>query len=210
MGAFAPGLHMCAVCGEWMTQVELEKHRYHAHRGLEHISVKGAKWTAAYTAPAGSVLVLIILLGGLDVSWLGLPLILWAMLVFVVGLVPVVVVAERPSSEAYANALFRCWVCDADIPHRTLSRHLRQYHAEEGREFLLSEVMMVGIVLSLPLGILLPQLWRLVDPALSWYLYLGPQLVVFLFAAIVAVYASRWPRRIARARTEWEATHPTG
>ncbi len=207
MGAFAPGLKMCGVCGEWMSEVELEKHRYYAHPGLDHISVKAAKWTAAYTVPAGSILVLFILFGGLDVSWLGLPLILWAMLVFVIGLAPVLAVAERPASEAYANALFRCWVCDAQIPHRTLSLHLRQNHPEEGQEFLLSEAMMLGILLSLPLGILLPQLWRLVDPALSWYLYLGPQLAVFLFAAIVAVYASRWPRRIARARTEWEATH---
>jgi hypothetical protein len=198
---------MCGVCGEWMTSVELEKHRYYAHRGLDHISVRSAKLVALYTTPAGFVLVFLILFGGLDVSWLGFPLVLWAMLVFVILLVPVLVVPLKLSSEAYANAMFRCWVCDAYVPHRTLSQHLRQYHPGEGREFLLSQVLAGCIILSLPLGIMLPQVWRLVDPSLSWYLFLGPQIGAFSIAAVVAVYASHWPRRIARARTEWEATH---
>ena len=199
---------MCGVCGEWMTQIELKKHRYEDHRGLDHVSSRSAKLVAMYTVPAGSVLVVLILLGGLDISWLGFPLILWAMLVFVILLVPVVVVASKPSNEAYANALFRCWVCDQRIPHRNLSRHLRENHPEIAHDFRVAEASFAAIAILLPPTFLLPQLWRFTDPSLQWYYYIGPELAMLTFLLIVGVYASRWPRRVARARSEWEATHP--
>jgi MFS family permease len=207
MGAFAPGLSLCAVCGEWMTSGELRRHRSEAHPGVDHVIARVAKLLGLYTLLAWVVLILLGALGGLAGAWLGLSYVLWAMAVFAALFILGLVVASRPLAK-YDYVMYRCWVCDTRIPHRTLSRHLRVEHPEEGSEFLLSQALLAVFVLSIPFGILLPWLWRVVDPTLSPYLFLGPTVGAFSFAVVVAVYASRWPRRVERAREGWAEAHP--
>ncbi len=200
---------MCAVCGEWMPGRALTKHMKEAHPGYMRELTRGVRMLLAFAIPAAAVLFLLADAGDLQGSWVGQPLVVWGWLAFAVPQVPIFLLARRPLS-AYAETSYRCWVCDTHMPHSALTQHLRQTHPGERREFVLSEAMAAVLALSFPTCLVLPWVWRAVDPTMSLYLFLGPPAGAFSFAAALAVYASRWPRRLARSRTEWKATHPAG
>jgi len=198
---------ICGVCGEWMSPKELARHEREAHPEIHKLLARATKRIALIMLPAGLGLILILFFyGGLTNTLWDVPIALWATWMILFFTIPVAVIAMRQTSKAYDLAPFRCWVCDTRIPHRDLAAHLRELHPAEAKDYFLARITLYTVAVGIPIAGLM-QIVRLLNPSLSPLIGLGPITGLVVFMIPVAVYASRWPRRIARSRREWEAIH---
>ena len=198
---------MCGVCGEWMSPEELSRHNQEAHPEIHKLLARAMRRIALITLPAGLGLILTLLFyGGLTNSLWDVPIALWAIWMILFLTIPVAIVAMKQTSKAYDQTPFRCWVCDTRIPHRDLVAHLRDFHPAEAKDYFLARITLYVVGVGTPIAGLM-QIVRLLNPSLSPLIGLGPIAGLVVFMIPVAVYASRWPRRIARSRQEWEALH---
>jgi putative flippase GtrA len=203
-------LHMCAVCGEWISSEELSRHDQTAHPEIQRVIAKAMRRLALTAVAAGLGLILVLVFyNGLTTSSRQFRIALWATWMVFFGTIPVFVVAMKHTRKAYDETLFRCWVCDTRVPHRDLPAHLREFHRADAKEYFLSKIIVYAIFgIGTPIaGLML--IVSLLDPSLSPLLGIGPIAGLVVSMIPVAVYASRWPRRIARSRREWEALHST-
>ena len=198
---------ICGICGEWMSPEELSRHDQVAHPEIHRLLARAMRRIALITLPAGIGLILTLFFyGGLTNSLWDVPIALWATWMVLFFTIPVAVVAMKQTTKAYDQAPFRCWVCDTRIPHRDLAAHLREFHPAEAKDYFLAKITLYAVGIGTPVAGLM-QIVRLVDPSLSPLIGFGPLAGLLLFLIPIAVYASRWPRRIARSRREWEALH---
>ncbi len=198
---------MCGICGEWMSPEELSRHDQVAHPEIHRLLARAMRRITLITLPAGFGLILTLFFyGGLTNSLWDVPIALWATWMVLFLTIPVAVIAMKQTTKAYDQTLFRCWVCDTRIPHRDLAGHLREFHRAESKDYILARITLYVIGVGTPIAGLM-QIVRLLDPSLSPLTGLGPVAALVVFMIPVAVYASRWPRRIARSRREWELVH---
>jgi|GEM_PF-4244648 len=198
---------ICGICGEWMSPEELSLHSEEAHPEIHRLLARAMRRIALITLPAGLGLIFTLFFyGGLTNSLWDVPIALWATWMVLFFTIPVAVVAMKQATKAYDQAPFRCWVCDTRIPHRDLASHLRQFHPAEAKDYFLAKITLYAVVIGTPVAGLM-QIVRLLDPSLSPLIGFGPLAGLVVFMIPVAVYASRWPRRIARSRRDWEALH---
>jgi putative flippase GtrA len=199
---------MCGVCGEWMSSEELSRHDQTAHPEIQKVIAKAMRRLALTAAAVGLGLVLVLVFyNGLTTSSRRFPIALLATWMVFFGTIPGFVVAMKHTRKAYDDTLFRCWVCDARVLHRDFPAHLRQFHRADAKEYFLSKIIVYAIFgIGTPIAGLM-QIVVLLDPSLSPLLGIGPGVGLVVSMIPVAVYASRWPRRLARERREWEALH---
>ncbi len=205
----------CGICGENILTVERSAHLREAHRDVmektqpklrvffwvvvaSYIAVGGAMIGAALTVAKGS--------GWLPILTL-VPL--WSFLVLVgAGYMW----ASRLWANAAAPVLWRCPVCDRQVPHAGRRRHLVGVHGH-GADLQWTLGRIVGGWLLGAFGGLMVSLSLVWLSAVSEQLFLdlvilfvGVPLALAAFAVISGLVMQ--PRRTSRLRAEWQTAHP--